>query len=62
MSGLFGGCIALTKINYGPNFINKTDADVTAMFDKEYAKTIWSRCPANKPDASVHSSWEGVTF
>ena len=62
MSGLFGGCTSLTKINYGTNFIHKTDADVTSMFGGRYAQSYLSSCPANRPDATVHSSWEGVSF
>ena len=43
----------LTKITYGPNFIHNAEVDTRYMF---YA------CQANKPDATVHSSWQGVSF
>ncbi len=53
MNSMFSRDNNLVKITYGPNFIHKDEADTTNMF---------SGCPANRPDANVHSSWEGVTF
>ncbi len=51
MNSMFFSTPKLKKIIYGPNFIHKDGVDTTYMF---------VGCPANKPDATVHSSWEGV--
>ncbi len=53
MSQMFFGNNSLIKITYGSNFIHNDQATTTNMF---------MSCPANKPDATVHPSWEGVTF
>ncbi len=53
MSQMFFGDNSLIKITYGSNFIHNDQATTTNMF---------MSCPANKPDATVHPSWEGVTF
>ena len=45
---MFIGNNNLATITYGDNFIRKVDSDISSMF---------SGCPANKPD---HSSWNGA--
>ncbi len=51
MDSMFSDAKNLSKITYGPNFIHRIGASVNYMF---------SNCPANTPNASVHSSWGNV--
>ena len=50
MDGMFASS-SITSITYGSNFIHNVEASTSSMF---------LGCTANKPNGSVHSSWEGI--
>ena len=53
MSYMFENTTNLSNITYGPNFIHNAEAKIEGMFKNSNA---------TPPDATVHSSWEGVSF
>ena len=62
MIQMFGGDTKLTSITYDSNFIHNTEATTNAMFGGTYNGSTTSLCPANKPNAELHPSWDGVSF